>query len=154
MLISDNWYLYPKNIFTSKSTCRCKTQVSHTSKTATGKPFAQQWILGSCRILTLVLTLPSVGSKLGGIGFTMPSWQAMFYGGHRASLHSENKHYGSLSILLICISCSPLTLRLSNASLLALHGFWIVKLINLFYFCIFNNKYIEMPFKYIKIMFE
>ena len=43
------------------------------SKTATGKPFAQRWILGCHRILTLMLTLPSVGSKLGRIGFTMSS---------------------------------------------------------------------------------
>ena len=70
------------------------------SKTATGKPFAQRWILGCHRILTPTLTLPSVMSKLGGIGFTMSSRQAMFYRGHCASLHSTNKQYAPPSILL------------------------------------------------------
>ena len=61
-------------------------------KTATDKPFAQQWILGCHRIITPALTLLTVGSKLGWIGFTMTSWQAMFYRGYRASPISVNKH--------------------------------------------------------------
>ena len=78
----DNRYLYLKNTLTLKASCHCKTQASYTSKTATGKPFAQRWILECHRILAPALTLLSVGFILGRIGFTMPSWQAMFYRGH------------------------------------------------------------------------
>ena len=70
------------------------------SKTEPGKPFAQRWILGCHRILTPMLTLPSVGSKLGGIGFNMSSRQAMFYRGHHALLCLTNKLYVPPYILL------------------------------------------------------
>ena len=70
------------------------------SKTATGKPFAQRWILGRHRIPTPAMTVASLPSKLGRIVFTMLLWQAMFYRGHRASLCSVNKQYSPPSIVL------------------------------------------------------
>ena len=92
--------------FTRKGHIQCPyfTRMGHIqcphTKTTTGKPFAQQWILGCHRILTQMLPLPLVESKLGGIGFTMSSRQMMFYTGHCTSLCSEYKHYGPPFILL------------------------------------------------------
>ena len=38
--------------------------------------------------------------KFREIGFTMPSWQVMFYRGHRTSIHLVNKHIDPPSIFI------------------------------------------------------
>ena len=50
------------------------------------------------------VSLPSVGTKLGDIVFTMPPRQALFYRGHHATLRSAIIHYGPPCILLKCAS--------------------------------------------------